>query len=105
MSNVINIEFMHQENEIVKDISQIVDEMGNIKEQIKILESREKILREQLLQTGEQHLVGEEFVMLIQSSPRKVFDYKKVKDQYGAEWYDSYCNEITVESLRFTRRK
>lgn len=86
-------------------ISELVDEMGLLKAKIKIIELREQIIRKELLQTNEKYFVGKKYAIIIESSNRKVFNSQKARAHYGTEWYDSYCHEITIDSLRITRRE
>lgn len=103
MSNVVRLEFPMQAEKI-DPIGQIVDDLGAVREQIKVLEGKEKMLKYQITKSELNSITGYEFNMIIRKTNRKSIDNKRLKSEHGDEWYNSYCKKLVISSI-ITNRK
>ena len=98
MDNVTYLEF-------IQPIGRIVDDLGAVREQIKTLQSKEKMLKDQLLRYGEDHVSGFTFSMIFKKTVRKSLDTRGLKAKYGENWYQDHSETKVVQSIVTTRRK
>jgi len=100
MSNVVRLNIVSN----IDPVAVLVDDLGAVREQIKTLQSKEKILKDQLMRQEDGLVSGYEFVMIIKNSNRKSLDSKSLKSEYGVDWYASHCKESIVKSIVTSRK-
>jgi len=81
-----------------------VDELGDIRSQIKELKKREEQLKETLLNTHENYIESNKYVFCVISTERTSLDTKRLKEDFGTNLYDEYGKTTAVNKVVITRR-
>jgi hypothetical protein len=84
---------------MVKKIKSHIDELGQIYEKIKELQSREKELKEQIIAHGEGEYIGEKYKVAVSRSVSYEYDNEKLFKRLGSKKYIK-CSKIHVTSLK-----
>lgn len=82
-----------------------VDELGNIKAQIAVLEKREKALTDALKATGNDSFEGTLWDCTVSRSERESVDTKSLRADLGEDIIKDYVRTATVVTLRMTAKK
>jgi hypothetical protein len=82
-----------------------VDELGNIKAQIAVLEKREKSLTEALKATGNDSFEGTLWDCTVSRSERETVDTKSLRADLGEDIIKDYVRTSQVVILRMTAKK
>src|SRR5262245_319434 len=80
-----------------------VDELGDVREQMKLFEQREKDLREHIL-THSEDLVGDEFAAYIQTQNRSQVDMKRLKQHVGEDVVREFTTSKPTKVLLCERK-
>jgi hypothetical protein len=97
MSNVVRLD-------VVNPVGVLVDELGFVRDQIKVLKQKEKMYLDQLKRLEVTKMDGKEFSMYLKVAERKTLNTKELKDEYGLEWYEGHCKTSTVKSIVTSRK-
>jgi hypothetical protein len=76
------------------------DEMADIREQIKVLKTREAELRHTLLNAEQADRIGEEWIAEIRQSKRKQLDTDALKEHFGPEALQPFEGESVIKSIK-----
>jgi len=79
-----------------------VDRLFDIRETIKALETEEKMLKEQIIASGD--TVGDEYLAQLKDSVRKTLDRKALEAHYGSEIIAGFCKESSVRTLSLFKK-
>src|SRR5579872_992473 len=77
----------------------LADELGTVKAQIADLETREKVLRDELIRRGVSAIEGAAYSATIIQSVRWTLDTKALKAERGQAWYDARCRQSLVTTV------
>ena len=77
----------------------IADELGTVKAQIADLETREKVLRDELIRRGNPTIEGAAYSASITAAVRWTLNTVAVKAEMGAGWYDAHCRQSLVTTV------
>lgn len=69
----------------------LVDEIGSLDAQIKVLEKQIAALKDEAKSRGKDRIEGSLFYVTISKSIAATLDTKAVKAEYGDKWYDDHC--------------
>jgi hypothetical protein len=78
-----------------------VDRLADIREQMKLLESEEKILKEKIIQSGD--TIGDDNVAQLKEASRKTLDRTALEAHYGIETIAKFLktsNFVTVSLFK-----
>lgn len=78
----------------------MVDELAAIRDQLKSLNAREKVLKEAFRANGAGIYAGEFNQIEVVFTTRPQVDMDQVRDLLGAEWIASHSREVEVMNLR-----
>lgn len=81
----------------------MVDDLGDIRDQIKQLKKQEAEIKDKLLRTQATHMQGRRFMMTLREVERTSIDTIKLKHQYGLDWYSQHCKSSYVTQLITTK--
>lgn len=87
-------------------LEELVERCGELKEERKSLETREKYYVEAIksrMRTGNRQEVTsthETFVATFATSERLALDQQRVKEEMGEDWWFAHCKLTEVETLR-----
>jgi hypothetical protein len=77
----------------------LADQLGALKAEIAVLEAREKILRDELIQRGVSECQGSAFGASITEGIRWTLNTQAVKAEMGLPWYDARCRQSSVTTV------
>lgn len=78
----------------------MVDELATIRDQLKSLAARERVLKEAFRANGAGIYAGEFNQIEVVFTTRPQINMDDVRDELGAEWIESHSREIEVMNLR-----
>lgn len=78
----------------------MVDELATIRDQLKSLAARERILKEAFRANGAGIYAGEFNQIEVVFTTRPQINMDDVRDELGAEWIESHSRDIKVMNLR-----
>lgn len=79
-----------------------VDRLFDIREQIKLLESEEKALRSDIIESGNTN--GDEHVAMVKNSVRKLLDRPELERRFGRDEVAACCKESAVTTLSLFKK-
>jgi hypothetical protein len=79
-----------------------VDQLFDVREQIKVLEAQEKELRAHIMDSGDTD--GDEHVAMIKESSRKTLDRPALEARYGKDVIAGFCKESAVTTLTLYKK-
>lgn len=82
----------------------LADQIGKLDAQIKVLTKQLEDLKKQAKDSGLNEIVGQVFVVSVDSSIRASLDTTKVKKELGQQWYDDHCKLAEVTTVRIKPR-
>lgn len=78
----------------------MVDELATIRDQLKSLAARERVLKEAFRANGAGIYAGEFNQIEVVFTTRPQINMDDVRDELGAEWIESHSRDIEVMNLR-----
>jgi hypothetical protein len=81
------------------------DELAAIREEIKILEEREKVLRDALVNGSDEDRDGRQYRAFIQSSVRESIDKPAIIAALGADVVAPFLKKADVKSLKLAKKQ
>ena len=81
------------------------DELAAIREEIKILEEREKTLRDALMNGSDADRDGKQFRAFIQTSTRESIDKPAIVAALGADVVAPFLKKADVKSLKLAKKE
>lgn len=91
-----------------KSLDEIIDLLGDVKQQVKLYERMEGFLREALLARMPEGVMeySTEAYMVQRTVGERVFlDTGKVKEEMGEEWYQAHCKVTPYEMVKLVAVK
>lgn len=84
----------------------LVDELGKIRDQQKILEKQEGFYKEALKARldGRTFVDGEEYLASIATQERTSLDQQKIKEDMGDEWIKKYSKTTEFQVIRTNKK-
>lgn len=82
-----------------------VDELAALREEIKVLEAREDVLRASLMAGSEEDRCGKQYRAFIQTSTRETLDKASLVAAFGAEVLAPFMRKTDVKSLKVALRE
>jgi hypothetical protein len=79
-----------------------VDKLFDLREQIKALQAEEKLLRDEIMSTGD--TVGADYIAIAKSQTQKRLDRDLLNVTFGKPAVDACCKEIEVTTLNLFRK-
>ena len=79
-----------------------VDQLFDVREQIKLLEAEEKALRAHIMDSGDTD--GDEHVAMVKESTRKTLDRPSLEAHYGKDVIAKFCKESAVTTLTLYKK-
>ena len=79
-----------------------VDRLADVREQIKVLESEEKALREKIMMSGD--TVGDDNVAQLKDGVRKTLDRAALEAHYGKDAIAPFMKETAYTTLYLFRK-
>ena len=85
-------------------VGEIVDQLGTVKAEIADLETREKLLRAELLKRCVIEAEGAQYAAAVTQAVRWTLDTKAVRSEMGDAWFDRRCKQALVTNVTVAAR-
>lgn len=86
------------------NLAALIDALGDVRNKQAELEAKEKELKENLAELDAGAYTGHEFVLVISTPERAVFDQKAAKEELGQAWVDAHTTKVPYRTLKLSAR-
>ena len=86
------------------NLAALIDALGGVRNKQAELEAKEKELKEALAELDAGAYTGHEFVLVISTPERAVFDQKAAKEALGEQWVADHTAKQPYRTLKLSPR-